>query len=103
ISSPSTEIWPELGESRPAIRPRRVDLPLPEAPVSATNWPSGMSSETSERIVRSETPDRTVFVTFCKEIIRVWLPRVYAPGRRKVKLYYGSGGCAVPTKRLAAA
>jgi hypothetical protein len=46
-----------------------VDFPLPEAPVTATNWPSGIVIETLLRIVRSSVPERTILVTFVSSII----------------------------------
>ena len=58
-----------VGASNPAINPKSVDFPLPEAPVIATNCPLGISKETSSKIVRSSAPERTVFVIFLISII----------------------------------
>ena len=39
MSTPSMITEPEVGASRPAISPSSVDLPLPDGPTMATNWP----------------------------------------------------------------
>lgn len=62
---------PDDGSSSPAISPSIVDLPLPDAPVTATNSPSRMSKDTRSNIVSSESPERTVFETSESEIIRL--------------------------------
>ena len=49
ISSSSTMMRPDVGASRPAISPSKVDLPLPDAPVTATNWPSAISTSKHRR------------------------------------------------------
>jgi hypothetical protein len=46
-------MWPVVGESRPAIRRRRVDLPQPEGPRMAMNWAVGM---VRSRELRAVTP-----------------------------------------------
>ena len=43
---PPTIALPEVGESKPAIKLSREDLPEPDAPSNATNSPEGMFSET---------------------------------------------------------
>src|SRR5215211_50558 len=43
MSTPSRIICPEVGESRPASRPSSVLLPLPDAPMMATNCPRSTS------------------------------------------------------------
>ena len=40
-----------VGASRPAIRPSSVDLPLPDGPTMATNWPAGMVVVSGWRMV----------------------------------------------------
>jgi hypothetical protein len=40
IRRPATVTVPELGRSSPAIRFSRVDLPLPEGPMTATTSPA---------------------------------------------------------------
>src|SRR6266566_7830094 len=44
ISTPRTVMSPAVGRSRPAMRPSRVDFPLPEGPAMATNCRAGTSS-----------------------------------------------------------
>ena len=44
---PSSQISPELGESRPASNPSSVLLPLPLAPTMATNCPGGNAERDS--------------------------------------------------------
>ena len=50
--SPSTVISPSLSSRRPATRARKVDLPEPLCPTSATDWPRGTSS--GERVERHQ-------------------------------------------------
>src|SRR6185295_7872466 len=50
MSTPSITIVPEVGVSSPASKPSRVLLPLPEAPMIATNWPAGISRSTPRRM-----------------------------------------------------
>jgi len=42
MAVPLSDTFPALGVSNPARRPRRVDLPLPDAPMIATNSPFAM-------------------------------------------------------------
>ena len=42
MSTPSITMEPVVGESSPASRPSRVDLPLPEGPTMATNSPDAI-------------------------------------------------------------
>src|SRR2546430_702834 len=44
ISTPRTVMSPAVGRSRPAMRPSRVDFPLPEGPAMATNCRAATSS-----------------------------------------------------------
>ena len=53
MSTPATTIRPAVGWSSPAMRPSSVDLPLPDGPAMARNWPAGTSRETS---VSTSTP-----------------------------------------------
>src|SRR5690348_2579575 len=46
-SSPSTRTLPSGGANNPAATLRRVDLPQPDGPTSATNVPAAMPSEMS--------------------------------------------------------
>ena len=48
-SSPRTMTLPEVGVSRPPIILRRVDLPLPEVPTTATNSPCSTERLTPSR------------------------------------------------------
>src|SRR2546423_2004168 len=73
ISSPSMRISPEVGASRPATRPSSVDLPLPDGPTTATNWPSGIVRSSSRKIVRRSAPDCTVFETLYNSIMKALL------------------------------
>ena len=47
IRCPATVTVPLLGRSRPAMRLSRVDLPLPDGPITATASPGAMSRRTS--------------------------------------------------------
>src|SRR5215213_1272134 len=66
-------ISPEVGESSPAIRPSRVDLPLPEGPTIETNWPSGMTRSSDLTMVRTSAPEGTFFETLYNSIMKVFL------------------------------
>src|SRR5712692_823251 len=44
---------PDVGWSSPAMSPSSVDLPLPDGPAMARNWPAGTSKDTS---VSTSTP-----------------------------------------------
>ena len=46
-TSPAMRMVPELMLSRPAIERSSVDLPQPDGPTSATNWPFGIERLTS--------------------------------------------------------
>ena len=50
MSVPPTTMRPEVGESRPARMPSRVDLPEPEGPVSAIHSPGSTLKETPLRM-----------------------------------------------------
>ena len=50
-SEPLSQVWPELGSSRPASRASRVDLPAPDAPMMATVSPAATSKLTPSRMV----------------------------------------------------
>ena len=56
MSTPATSIRPAVGWSSPAMSPSRVDLPLPEGPAMARNWPAGTSRETSVSTFTSRPP-----------------------------------------------
>ena len=60
---------PVDGESRPAIRPSIVDLPLPDGPVIATDWPRAIVRVVGFRIVSSPAPLVTVRETSTSAII----------------------------------
>src|SRR5215831_1049322 len=47
---------PVVGRSRPAMRPSKVDLPLPEGPAMAANWRAGISRLTSVRTSTGRPP-----------------------------------------------
>jgi hypothetical protein len=42
MSTLSIRMVPVVGLSRPARSPSNVDLPLPDGPTTATNWPDGI-------------------------------------------------------------
>src|SRR5438132_12324821 len=63
MSTPSIVTDPDEGESSPAMRPRSVDLPLPDGPTIARNSPRGTSSVSEWRIVSGSLPLITVFET----------------------------------------
>ena len=46
ISWPSIETLPVVGRSSPARMCISVDLPEPEGPITAVNWPGGISRST---------------------------------------------------------
>jgi hypothetical protein len=56
ISSPPTCTVPELGRSSPASRCMSVDLPDPEGPITAANWPAGTSSDTPRSASTADSP-----------------------------------------------
>ena len=56
ISSPPIRTDPEVGRSSPASRCMSVDLPEPDGPMTAVNWPAGTSSETPRRASTAESP-----------------------------------------------
>ena len=43
MRSPATMTVPPVGRSRPATRLSRVDLPLPDGPITATDSPAASS------------------------------------------------------------
>ena len=49
---------PALGVSSPASRPSSVDLPLPVAPMMATNWPLGIVKSSPFRMSTVRGPLR---------------------------------------------
>src|SRR2546423_1187478 len=51
---------PSLGRSRPATRLRRVLLPQPDGPTTATNSPDRTAKLTRSMAVSSETPSGAV-------------------------------------------
>src|SRR5688500_8702339 len=61
-SAPSRTTEPRDGVSRPASRPSRVVLPLPEGPMMETNAPWGMENETSRSTVSRCAPLSYSFV-----------------------------------------
>ena len=71
MSTPSMRIDPVDGASSPAMRPRSVDLPLPEAPVTAITRPSGIVRSSGCRIVSIPAPLGTVFETCLSSITRL--------------------------------
>src|SRR5579871_3754320 len=77
MSVPPRTIRPVVGASRPAMRPRRVDLPLPDGPEIATAWPRAIVNEVGCRIVRGPAPLGTVRDTSTRSIISLWLPRAW--------------------------
>ena len=62
-SSPSTITRPEVGTSRPANNPSKVDLPEPEAPRIATASPARTSKLASFTIVSSWSGVETCLVS----------------------------------------
>src|SRR5690242_14139967 len=56
IKVPSNSMDPAVGQSSPAIKPNKVDFPLPEGPTTATFCFAGISSVTSSRIVTGRPP-----------------------------------------------
>jgi hypothetical protein len=59
----------------PPTRLRRVDLPLPDLPTTATNSPEPMSSETARRAGNLPAGVSYVFVTCRMEIMGVFILR----------------------------
>jgi hypothetical protein len=62
ITVPLIATVPDVGVSRPAQRPRRVVLPLPEGPIIAAVDPFAISKLTDDNTVSSPFPDRYVLV-----------------------------------------
>src|SRR5215207_3593833 len=56
ISSSPIRTVPEVGRSRPASRCISVDLPEPDGPITAVNWPEGTSSDTPRRASTADSP-----------------------------------------------
>ncbi len=57
ISVSSRWIWPLVTVSRPARQCISVDLPEPEGPMIAVNWPLMMSTSTSSRATTRVSPE----------------------------------------------
>src|SRR6185503_7043828 len=73
IVCPSMRISPSVGASSPAISPSSVDLPLPEGPTTAMNWPSGIVRSSGCRIVSISAPEGTTFETMYNSIMNRFL------------------------------
>ena len=56
ISVPSITTLPDVGASSPARMFMRVDLPDPDGPMTAANWPLGKSTETPRRASTAASP-----------------------------------------------
>ena len=56
ISVPSIDTVPVVGRSSPARMCMSVDLPDPDGPMTAANWPAGTSSETPFRASTAASP-----------------------------------------------
>ena len=56
MSSPPISTVPAEGVSRPASRCISVDLPEPDGPMTAVNWPAGTSSVTPRRASTADSP-----------------------------------------------
>jgi hypothetical protein len=69
--SPSMLTEPPDGRSSPASSARSVDLPLPDGPITATNSPRAIETDTSSRTVIVFGPERN----------RRMRPRVWIIGR----------------------
>ena len=57
ISVPSISIVPEVTRSRPASTFISVDLPEPDGPMTAANWPRGNSTETPRSASTEKSPE----------------------------------------------
>jgi hypothetical protein len=55
-SSPATWTLPDVGWSSPASRCISVDLPEPDGPMTAVNWPAGTSSDTPRSASTADSP-----------------------------------------------
>ena len=49
--------WPDVGWSRPAMQCMSVDLPEPDGPMTAVNWPCPKVTLTPARACTSAWPD----------------------------------------------
>ena len=56
MSSSPTFTRPFVGRSSPASRCMSVDLPEPEGPMTAVNWPTGTSSVTPRSAWTADSP-----------------------------------------------
>src|SRR4029077_14212111 len=63
-SSPARSTRPRVGRSSPASRASSVDLPAPDGPVTATDSPAAMSSETSSTMVSEPSGLLTCLLRF---------------------------------------
>src|SRR5258707_1874791 len=80
IDCPSMRISPAVGASSPAISPSKVDLPLPEGPMTVMNWPSGIVRSSECRIVSISAPEGTTLETLYNSIMnRFFLYLVLVP------------------------
>jgi hypothetical protein len=56
MSVPAISTVPSVGLSRPARMCMSVDLPEPDGPITAANWPGTMSSVTPRRASTAASP-----------------------------------------------
>ena len=56
ISVSPRNTWPEVGRSRPASMCSSVDLPEPEGPMIAVNWPSRRPTVTLSSAATAASP-----------------------------------------------
>ena len=56
MSTPPIFTRPFVGRSSPASRCMRVDLPEPDGPMTAVNWPVGTSSVTPRSARTADSP-----------------------------------------------
>src|SRR5579883_1227465 len=79
-STPSTHTRPEVSRSSPARQCMRVDLPEPEGPMIAVNFPAGMPTVTSSRARTAVSPEPYVFTAASHHAAFPWSPCASASG-----------------------
>ena len=96
MAVPLTKTSPEDGVSRPASRPRRVDLPEPEDPMMAANWPLGMAKSRPLRMSTMRAPlridlcrPRTAIMSAKRPLVAAWIWTSFWASIKRLSLGWG--------------
>ena len=81
ISTPSMVISPVVGASSPAMRPSKVDFPLPDGPTIETYCPEPTVRSSGCTMVSGALPLTTVLETLRSSIMRSLVDRRRVGGR----------------------